>query len=64
MKKEEINYPALLALLGLLTTFWLTVAHENKNTQEIDKHDTIEELEEGYYIPTYEVQIKWGDVYE
>lgn len=58
MKKEEINYTALLALLGLLTTFWLTVAHENKNIQEIDKHDTIEELEEGYYIPTYEVQIK------
>lgn len=58
MKKEEINYPALLALLGLLTTFWLTVAHENKNTQVVDKHDTIEELEEGYYIPTYEVQIK------
>lgn len=58
MKKEEINYPALLALLGLLTTFWLTVAHENKNAQVIDEHDTIEELEEGYYIPTYEVQIK------
>ena len=58
MKKEEINYPALLALLGLLTAFWLTVAHENKNTQVVDKHDTIEELEEGYYIPTYEVQIK------
>lgn len=58
MKKEEINYPALLVLLGLLTTFWLTVAHENKNTQEMDKHDTIEKLEEGYYIPTYEVQIK------
>lgn len=58
MKKEEINYPALLALLGLLTTFWLTVAHENKNNQVVDKHDTIEELEEGYYIPTYEVQIK------
>ena len=64
MKKEEINYPALLVLLGLLTTFWLTVAHENKNVQEIDKHDTIEELEEGYYIPTYEIQIKWGDVYD
>ena len=58
MKKEEINYPALLALLGLLTAFWLTVAHESKNAQAIDKHDTIEELEEGYYIPTYEVQIK------
>ena len=58
MKKEEINYPALLALLGLLTAFWLTVAHENKNAQAVDEHDTIEELEEGYYIPTYEVQIK------
>ena len=71
MKRDngKTNYTGLAILFGLLTAFYTMVAL-NKCEQDIisgvdDKHDIIEEIESQHgYIPTYEIHIKWGDMYE
>lgn len=71
MKRDnsKTNYIGLTILFGLLTTFYTMVALD-KCEQEVtsnvdDKHNIIEEIEGQHgYIPTYEVHIKWGDMYE
>ena len=66
---NNTNHTGLVVLFGLLTAFY-TMVMLDKCEQEItssidDKHAIIEEIEGQHgYIPTYEVQIKWGDVYE
>mgnify|MGYP003483379982 FL=1 len=71
MKRDssKTNYTGLAILFGLLTAFYTMVALD-KCEQEItsnidDKHTIIEEIEGQHgYIPTYEVHIKWGDMYD
>ncbi len=60
MKKSEVNYPALITLLGLLTAFFVGVTIDKAEAKvDDDKQNIIGKFENDYgYIPKYEVEIK------
>lgn len=73
MKRDnsKTNYTGLTILFGLLTAFYTMIVLDKceqeitNNTNANDKHNIIEEIESQHgYIPTYEIHIKWGDMYE
>lgn len=62
MRKESINYPALLTLVGLFSLLFAFSSCDKDQQDKVaydDKHNIIEEFEDGYdYIPKYEVELK------
>lgn len=61
MRKEEINYPALLILLVLILIFYMTAKAEEENERKSsydNTHEVIEQVEMEYYgnyIPILEI---------
>lgn len=61
MRKESINYPALLILLALMIIFYMAVEVDKENERKSsydNTHEVIEQVEMEYYgnyIPILEI---------